>query len=219
MSTKSPRFLQLSKARNAGPLPRIPTEWVEGKPMRLNKYLAHAGLADRRTCENYIKGGQIQVNGELVKNPGHKVSPTDQVTRWNKPLATRLGLAYALANRAAGIEEENLGRLLQHPDLAHIEWQSVFLRPSSVSGLSLLTNDELMIARLRENAHRYKSTLTLESSNARELSLAQLENFSPEGGQASNADLIRLLSFDKKDLPRGFYRFLREEEIGWLRKG
>ncbi|MEL6391189.1 MAG: hypothetical protein AAFR97_00460 [Bacteroidota bacterium] len=47
---KTPRYLQLSKARNAGPVPSIPIEWVEGRPMRLNKYLAHSGLANRRTC-------------------------------------------------------------------------------------------------------------------------------------------------------------------------
>ncbi|MEO0627139.1 MAG: S4 domain-containing protein, partial [Bacteroidota bacterium] len=207
---KTPRYLQLSKARNAGPVPRIPIEWVEGRPMRLNKYLAHSGLANRRTCENYIKGGQIEVNGQQVKNPGFLVSRGDEVSRWKKPLTVQPGLAYALANRAAGIAETELGKLLRHPDLPGLEWKSVFPRPQWVSGLSLLTNDEAMVAKLSSKAHQLKANLLIpEQMNTSVISLAELENLPVLDPSKPQEDLISLMSFDKRDLPRGFYRFLR----------
>ncbi|MEM8585087.1 MAG: S4 domain-containing protein [Bacteroidota bacterium] len=215
---KSHRFLQLSKARNAGPLPRVPSEWEAGKPMRLNKYLAHAGLANRRSCEHLIKGGQIEVNGEQVRNPGFLVGQNDIITRWKKPLPGKPGLAYALANRAAGIEENSLGSLLRHFELPQVEWSSIFERPKWISGLSLLTNDQAMIERLKSKAQQYKATLLMSGKEeAQQMTMDELAGLDPNEQVGQTGDLIKLMSFDKKDLPRGFYRFLRPEEIGWLK--
>ena len=47
--------------------------------MRLNKYLAHAGIASRRKADELIKRGMVQVNGEVVLEMGHKVSRSDEV--------------------------------------------------------------------------------------------------------------------------------------------
>lgn len=43
--------------------------------MRLQKYLARAGVASRRACEAYISVGRVTVNGELVTELGAKVRP------------------------------------------------------------------------------------------------------------------------------------------------
>lgn len=47
--------------------------------MRLQKYLARAGLASRRACETIIVEGRVSVNGEVVTALGTKVGPTDEV--------------------------------------------------------------------------------------------------------------------------------------------
>jgi 23S rRNA pseudouridine2605 synthase len=47
--------------------------------MRLNKYLAHAGIASRREADELIKIGAVMVNGEIVTEMGFKVKPTDKV--------------------------------------------------------------------------------------------------------------------------------------------
>lgn len=47
---------------------------------RLNKYLAHAGVASRRAADELIKEGRVQVNGQVVMEMGFKVKPTDKVT-------------------------------------------------------------------------------------------------------------------------------------------
>jgi 23S rRNA pseudouridine2604 synthase len=46
---------------------------------RINKYLADLGLCSRREAETLIQKGWIRVNGEVLKELGYKVQPTDQV--------------------------------------------------------------------------------------------------------------------------------------------
>ena len=56
------------------------------KPMRLNKYLANAGICSRREADDFIQAGVITVNGEVVDNLGAKVLPTDKVMFHNQPV-------------------------------------------------------------------------------------------------------------------------------------
>ena len=47
---------------------------------RLQKYLAQAGVASRRKCEEYIEQGRVKVNGKTITELGTKVNPeTDKV--------------------------------------------------------------------------------------------------------------------------------------------
>lgn len=50
------------------------------KPVRLNKFLANAGICSRREADEYIQAGVISVNGEIVTEMGVKVLLTDKVT-------------------------------------------------------------------------------------------------------------------------------------------
>lgn len=249
---KAARFFQQSQARNTGPVPVFPPELLEGRPMRLNKFLAHAGLGNRRACEHLVKAGQIKVNQELVKNPGHLVKMTDEIAHLGVPLKTRPGLAYVLLNRAAGLDEAKCGQLIRHPDLPEIDWQSVFDRGPGIAGLSLLTNDHGLNTYLRSVAGPTTAALKLlfpegESLTTQEISLLgaaadhpqRLVNAQADGSGSLRlaaselvyleetiasvfnpgvvADVVQLLQFDKRDLPRGFYRFLQPEEIRQLR--
>lgn len=47
--------------------------------MFLNKYLSGAGACSRRQAVEYIKAGQVKVNGVVVKEPWHNVSASDRV--------------------------------------------------------------------------------------------------------------------------------------------
>ena len=47
--------------------------------MRLNKYLANAGICTRREADELIKTGLVEVNGVAVTEMGHKVKPEDVV--------------------------------------------------------------------------------------------------------------------------------------------
>lgn len=46
---------------------------------RLNKFLAHAGVASRREADELIKAGLVEINGKVVNEMGYKVKPTDDV--------------------------------------------------------------------------------------------------------------------------------------------
>ncbi|HMR67152.1 MAG TPA: S4 domain-containing protein, partial [Anaerolineae bacterium] len=46
---------------------------------RLQKVLAHAGVASRRACETLIEQGQVSVNGRIVTELGVKVDPLRDV--------------------------------------------------------------------------------------------------------------------------------------------
>ena len=48
-------------------------------PIRLNKYLANAGICSRREADEYIQAGVVKVNGETVNELGVKVKPTDSI--------------------------------------------------------------------------------------------------------------------------------------------
>lgn len=51
----------------------------EAAPLRLQVYLAHAGLASRRASEGLITAGRVSVNGQVVTTLGTKVLPTDDI--------------------------------------------------------------------------------------------------------------------------------------------
>lgn len=52
----------------------------EAQPQRLQKVLARAGVASRRVSEQLIAQGRVEVNGEVVREMGHKVLPTDIIS-------------------------------------------------------------------------------------------------------------------------------------------
>ena len=48
-------------------------------PMRLNKYLANAGICSRREADDFIQAGLVTVNGEIVTELGTKVTRNDDI--------------------------------------------------------------------------------------------------------------------------------------------
>lgn len=54
------------------------------KPVRLNKFLANAGICSRREADEFIRAGVITVNGEIVTEMGVKVMHSDKVMFHNQ---------------------------------------------------------------------------------------------------------------------------------------
>jgi 23S rRNA pseudouridine2605 synthase len=67
--------------------------------MPLNKFIAHAGIAARRDAAEMVKKGMVKVNGELVTEPGHKVSAKDEVKVNGKKVFLAKNLVYILINK------------------------------------------------------------------------------------------------------------------------
>lgn len=68
------------------------------QPIRLNKYLANAGVCSRREADEHIQAGLITVNGEVVTELGTKVQRTDTVMYQGKPVTLEKKV-YILLNK------------------------------------------------------------------------------------------------------------------------
>ncbi len=67
--------------------------------MPLNKFIAHAGVAARREAAEIVKQGKVKVNGEVVTEPGHKVSAKDEIRVNGKKIFFAKNLVYILLNK------------------------------------------------------------------------------------------------------------------------
>jgi len=68
------------------------------KPIRLNKFLANAGICSRREADEFIQAGVISVNGEVVSELGTKVMHTDKVLFHNQQVRSEKKV-YILLNK------------------------------------------------------------------------------------------------------------------------
>ncbi|HEY1391717.1 MAG TPA: pseudouridine synthase [Ktedonobacterales bacterium] len=123
---------------------------------RLQKYLAHAGIASRRHAEELIEAGAVSVNGAIVRELGVRVDPaSDEVRvrgRLVRPAATHL---YILLNKPAETvtTAHDPQRRRTVLDLLPAEWVAQRVYPVGrldvdTEGLLLLTNDGEMALRL-----------------------------------------------------------------------
>ena len=68
------------------------------EPIRLNKFLANAGICSRREADEFIEAGAVKVNGEVVTELGTKVLRTDSVVFHDTPVTLEKKV-YVLLNK------------------------------------------------------------------------------------------------------------------------
>ena len=68
------------------------------EPLRLNKYLANAGVCSRREADEFIQAGLVTVNGEVVTELGTKILRTDEVKFHDAPVTLEKKV-YVLLNK------------------------------------------------------------------------------------------------------------------------
>ena len=68
------------------------------EPIRLNKFLANAGVCSRREADDFIQAGVVLVNGEVVKELGTKVKRSDTVIFHDQPVTLEKKV-YVLLNK------------------------------------------------------------------------------------------------------------------------
>jgi 23S rRNA pseudouridine2605 synthase len=119
---------------------------------RLQKVLAHAGVASRRAAEELIVAGRVSVNGQVVVELGRRVTDADRIEVDGKPLAPSERLVYLALNKPVGYvstarDPEGRPTVLDlvrsderlYP-VGRLDWDS--------EGLLLLTNDGALTHRL-----------------------------------------------------------------------
>ncbi len=71
--------------------------------MRLNKFLAHSGVASRRKCDELIFAGKVKINGETVKIPGVDIDPSIDKVEINGKLLKPEKKIYIVLNKPANV--------------------------------------------------------------------------------------------------------------------
>src|SRR5215203_2016090 len=113
--------------------------------MRLNRFLASAGLGSRRGVEELIRSGRVRINGRTVTDLATKIIPSDAVKVGSRLIQTERPL-YAVLNKPAGYicsADDERGRRTIF-DLLPKTWPRVHYvgrLDHESEGLLLLTND------------------------------------------------------------------------------
>jgi 23S rRNA pseudouridine2605 synthase len=174
--------------------------------IRLQKFLADAGVASRRAGERFILDGRVSVNGGQVRLLGTKVDPLhDEVWVDGKPVRVRRKLYIALHKPRGCVcsRQDELGRPTIY-DLLPKEWQiaaSVGRLDFNSEGLIFLTNDGQFALRLTHPRYgvRKKYVATVDGTVEQEL----LEKFKRgifAGGERLRAEQARLISRNAVEL-------------------
>lgn len=123
------------------------------QPVRLNKFLANAGVCSRRDADKYIQAGVVSVNGEIITELGHKVLRTDTVL-FHDNAVTMEKKQYVLLNKPKGYvttvdDPQNRKTVMDLVRNACPERiYPVGRLDRNTTGVLLLTNDGEMASRL-----------------------------------------------------------------------
>ncbi|MGC9359953.1 MAG: pseudouridine synthase [Anaerolineae bacterium] len=127
---------------------------------RLQKVLAHAGVASRRRCEEIIEAGRVRVNGKVVMTLGTRVDPgRDRIEVDGQPIHRAAKLYYALHKPAGVIStvRDPHGRLTARALVPTDECVYPVGRLDRDSeGLLLFTNDGALAQRLMHPRYEHE---------------------------------------------------------------
>lgn len=145
--------------------------------IRLNKYLAKAGICSRREADKLITQGDVMVNGEVITELGVKVNLTDEV-KYKEKVLTLEQLRYVLLNKpkdsVTTMEDTHDRRTVMDlvADACTERIYPVGRLDRMTTGLLLLTNDGELAKKLTHPSHEVKKVYLAELN--REVSPADL---------------------------------------------
>ena len=148
-------FRKKKFSKNASPNKRKAPPKTNTNPdeVRLNKYLANAGVCSRREADTYIAAGSVTVNGKVVSEMGYKVKRTDDV-RYDGRRLNIEKKEYILLNKPKGFittTNDEKGRRTVMELVSNSSNNRLFpvgRLDRNTTGLLLFTNDGDMTKRL-----------------------------------------------------------------------
>lgn len=123
------------------------------QPIRLNKFLANAGLCSRREADEFIQAGEVQVNGEVVTELGSKITPADIITFRGKEVGLE-NKVYILLNKpkdCVTTADDPQGRLTVMDIVRNACTERIYpvgRLDRNTTGVLLLTNDGDLASKL-----------------------------------------------------------------------
>lgn len=168
--------------------------------IRLNKYLASAGVGSRRACDTMVQQGEVVINGETCLSPGYRVQPEDFI-KINGRRIEPLEIQSIVLHKPAGLvctrsDENNRATIyeLLPPRLHHLA--HVGRLDLDSEGLLILSNDGELTQALTHPSHKIEKLYQVTTENAFENSiLNQLEKgVFTEVGKARAVSVKRISS-------------------------
>ena len=174
--------------------------------IRLQKYLAEAGIASRRKCEEYITDGRIKVNGKVINELGTKVNPEkDEIYFDDKKIENKEELVYILLNKPIGYvttakDQFNRDTVM---NLIKIKERVVPVGRLDMytSGALLLSNDGNFVYKITHPKHEINKTytVTLKGIVTKE-EVKKLKSGIVLDGKKIYPSRVKLKKLDKKNL-------------------
>ncbi len=235
------------------------------EPIRLNKFLANAGVCSRREADEFIQAGVVTVNGQVVTELGTKVLRTDEVKFHDAPVTPEKKV-YVLLNKPKDYvttsddpqQRKTVMDLVKGACPERI--YPVGRLDRNTTGVLLLTNDGDLASKLTHpkflkkkiyhvyldknvTAHDMQQIaegITLEDGDikADDIQYADAVDkkqvgveihsgknrivrriFESLGYKVTKLDRVQFAGLTKKNLRRGDWRYLTEEEVDRLRMG
>ncbi len=134
--------------------------------IRLQKYMAEAGIASRRKAEELILEGKVKVNGKIVDELGIKIVPNKDIVEYNgKKVVLEKEYVYILLNKPIGYvttvkDQFNRDSIL---DLVKTNKRIVPVGRLDMytSGAIILTNDGDFVYKVTHPKHEIEKTYTV----------------------------------------------------------
>ncbi len=155
--TPSKSFGQKPKPRSRG----LKKTQAADPRIRLNKYIANAGICSRREADVLIRNGAIKVNGQIVTELGTKVMPGDIVMYGDQKLINEKKI-YVLLNKPkdyiSTVDDPRERKTVLHliGNAYKERLYPVGRLDRNTTGLLLLTNDGELTKKLTHPSHRVK---------------------------------------------------------------
>jgi len=145
---------------------------------RLQKSIAHAGIASRRKAERLIAEGRVSVNGKTVTELGAKADPQKDRIKVDEKVLQIEGLVYFALNKPKGVisaASDPVGR----PVVTDLIPTKARIYPAGrldyqSEGLVILTNDGEMARKIMESGRLAKVYLVKVMGTVSEIELNRL---------------------------------------------
>ncbi len=136
--------------------------------MRLNKFIAHAGICSRRKADDYIADGHVEVNDKVVFEMGYKVQRDDKVTFKGKEVKPTRSYVYILLNKPKNCisttedpqERNTVMNIIKNASNERV--YPVGRLDRNTTGLLLLTNDGELTNKLSHPRYEIQKIYSVE---------------------------------------------------------
>ncbi|MDD3168977.1 MAG: pseudouridine synthase [Eubacteriales bacterium] len=167
--------------------------------MRLNKYIAQAGIASRRKADELTLQGRVRINGAAMKEPGYDVAEKDVVEVNGQTVKQDAKKVYIMLNKPKGYitsAEDEKDRPTVMELVTDIEERlfTIGRLDYNTSGMLLMTNDGDLAYKLSHPKHHiyktYRARISGQISGER---LSKLRNGVDIGGFVTSKAIVNVV--------------------------